>query len=88
MPWDVCSFLQLHYISAEDLHALAEILFNKSYDIFLEVKYGGGGIEKAENAIFTIEYALLVLYLCENRIQRINAILSVKVQLNKQTNDW
>lgn len=42
-----------------------------------------GGIEKAVNAIFTIGNALLVVYLCENRTQRLNAIISVKVHLSR-----
>ena len=39
--------------------------------------------EKAENAIFTAVNALLVLYLCENRIQRFGAIIFEKVYLNQ-----
>lgn len=39
--------------------------------------------KKAENAIFTDSNALLVLYLCENRIQRFGAIIFEKVYLNQ-----
>lgn len=45
------------------------------------------GRVKTENAIFIVENVLLMLYLCKNGIQRFGAILSVKVQLNKQKND-